>query len=217
MKVYKEFTLCASHIVPNHPGKCARLHGHNWKITVSVYGGVSPSTGMVLDFNDLKRAVSPIIERLDHQHLNFYLRNPTAENLALYIARELVTVLGSTISVQINETDKTEAAFVGPDDFQFLSTQDGWKEPFEKFVAFKCRKAMYRWIHWHERELKRLQEAMTEVGARLASFEMYKASLDEYEASRLLVELRAYKETAVEPGPPEQSSPEEYDVDRKDE
>lgn len=198
MKIRKEFTLCASHILPNHPGKCSRLHGHNWKITVEVEGAVSRTTGMVLDFADVKRAVKPIIERLDHQHLNYYLQLPTAENLAAYFAFELAPELGTSLRVRVSETEPTEAEFdVYVDMAEMRAREDcelpGWCPPFEKFVVFEDRQAMLSWITRMKRRQKALYNQMHEVGAKLAAFEVYKDSLDEHEAARLLSELKSYE------------------------
>lgn len=113
MKISKAFTFEASHQLPQHPGKCKRLHGHSWVLTVSVHGRINPDTGMVMDFTDLKREVQPLILALDHEHLgNGYamvsrgdgllerkhlpstvpgltLQNPTSEELLWWIADHL--------------------------------------------------------------------------------------------------------------------------------
>lgn len=82
--ISKSFTFEASHVLPRHPGKCRRLHGHSWKLTVSVIGYVDPNTGFVCDYGDLAKVVrEQIIDRVDHQHLgmgdmrsDFDLREP---------------------------------------------------------------------------------------------------------------------------------------------
>src|SRR5208283_2239899 len=58
-----------SHLLPKHPGKCSRLHGHSWILRVEVAGPVRKETGFVMDYADISAAVKPLIERLDHQHL----------------------------------------------------------------------------------------------------------------------------------------------------
>lgn len=70
--ISKDFTFEASHILPKHEGKCSRLHGHSWGLTVSVIGPVDKGTGFVLDYAKLKRVVNAhIIDQLDHTHLGF--------------------------------------------------------------------------------------------------------------------------------------------------
>ena len=76
-KISKEYRFEASHYLPNHPGKCARLHGHSYRVVVQVEGEVEDSglnhhqadRGMVMDYAELDAIVKPIIERMDHTHL----------------------------------------------------------------------------------------------------------------------------------------------------
>ena len=82
-------TISAAHFLPGYDGPCGNPHGHNWKITVTVTGKVHPTTGMVVDFGDLKAAIGLATRQLDHAELNKYLDNPTAENIAEYIAVQL--------------------------------------------------------------------------------------------------------------------------------
>jgi len=72
VQLTKEFRFEASHILPRHPGKCSRLHGHSWVLRVSVSGPVSPDTGFVQDFADISSIVKPLIDALDHRHLGTY-------------------------------------------------------------------------------------------------------------------------------------------------
>jgi len=68
--VSKSFRFEASHVLPRHPGKCSRLHGHSWYGWVVVEGPVNPDTGFVVDYKDLKELVDlQIVERCDHRHL----------------------------------------------------------------------------------------------------------------------------------------------------
>lgn len=69
MELRKSFRFEASHILPKHPGKCARLHGHSWILHVFVCGPINDDTGFVVDYGDISVIVKPIIEKLDHRHL----------------------------------------------------------------------------------------------------------------------------------------------------
>jgi len=84
--VTKRFDFAASHQLPYHQGQCRFLHGHNYEVVVGVRSHClqteGPSAGMVVDFGDLKALVKPLIAKLDHTHLNDWLPNPTAENIA---------------------------------------------------------------------------------------------------------------------------------------
>lgn len=83
----------AAHYINNYSGKCSRLHGHNWKVEVNIYGTQLDELGMLIDFRDLKAAVNKIMIKLDHYCLNeiepFCTINPTAENIAKYIYEQL--------------------------------------------------------------------------------------------------------------------------------
>lgn len=72
--VIKRFTFSAGHVLPNHKGKCSRLHGHNYVVEVAVAGDVvakegDSSEGMVLDFGDLTKAIGEVIGDWDHRFL----------------------------------------------------------------------------------------------------------------------------------------------------
>src|SRR5436189_1156576 len=86
MEIFKEFTFEAAHRLPNVPSghKCARLHGHSFKVEVHVRGAVGSETGWVVDFADIKDAFAPLHRQLDHNFLNELdgLQNPTSENIA---------------------------------------------------------------------------------------------------------------------------------------
>ena len=80
-------TFAAAHRLPDHEGKCFRLHGHTYGLEVTVAGTPQtsgPAAGMVMDFADLRARVSElVVERLDHQLLNdLFDFVPTAEAVA---------------------------------------------------------------------------------------------------------------------------------------
>ncbi len=70
-------------------GKCEELHGHNWKVEVSVASNRLNKEGVVIDFNMLKQKVEKVLEPLDHTYLNdlphFSGREPSSENIAKYV------------------------------------------------------------------------------------------------------------------------------------
>jgi 6-pyruvoyltetrahydropterin/6-carboxytetrahydropterin synthase len=70
--ISKDFTFEASHVLPKHKGKCSRLHGHSWGLTISVIGETNTETGFVCDYGDLKALVEEhVVSKLDHSHLGF--------------------------------------------------------------------------------------------------------------------------------------------------
>lgn len=80
--ITKRFDFEAAHVLPWHPGKCKRLHGHSYKLEVDVTGNLDEN-GIVADFTDLKELVkNEVVDKYDHQNLNDYFGNPTAEVMA---------------------------------------------------------------------------------------------------------------------------------------
>jgi 6-pyruvoyltetrahydropterin/6-carboxytetrahydropterin synthase len=119
MEIFKEFSLEAAHRLPNVPEghKCARLHGHSFRIEIHVRGPVQSKIGWVLDFADIKYAFQPLYEQLDHHYLNEIegLHNPTSENLAAWIWDRLQTSLPSLHRVVVRETCTTGCVYEGPE------------------------------------------------------------------------------------------------------
>ncbi len=92
--VTKIFTFDSAHKLDNYEGDCKYLHGHTYKLEITVRGTVD-YRGMVIDFNDLKAAVKEkVINILDHRYLNdIFPFNPTCENMLVWIFEELEAVL----------------------------------------------------------------------------------------------------------------------------
>lgn len=107
----KRATFEASHQLPNHDGKCARLHGHSWRVEIEVAGDVlqndGPKAGMLVDFADIARPLKQLVEEsLDHWHLNEStgLPNPTSEVLAQWIFYKLRPQIPGLVAVTVDET-----------------------------------------------------------------------------------------------------------------
>lgn len=86
-------TFDAAHRVEGYPGKCDRLHGHTWTIAAKVQGKELDELGMLVDFKLLNQTLKDVAATLDHRCLNelpmFEDVNPTAENIARYVYREM--------------------------------------------------------------------------------------------------------------------------------
>jgi 6-pyruvoyltetrahydropterin/6-carboxytetrahydropterin synthase len=114
-----DYSFAAGHALRNYKGKCENTHGHNYKVRVTVEGEKLDSTGLLVDFVDLRRAVGKIVDRLDHQFLNelppFDELNPSAENIAHYFCQELqpqVNQNGARLhAVTVWETDTSFATY----------------------------------------------------------------------------------------------------------
>jgi 6-pyruvoyltetrahydropterin/6-carboxytetrahydropterin synthase len=107
-EIQKTVTFEAAHRLPHVPEghKCARLHGHSFRVKIVVEGEVDPHTGWVQDFADLSEAFRPLFEKLDHHYLNEVegLENPTSENLAGWIWERLEPRLPGLARITVQET-----------------------------------------------------------------------------------------------------------------
>lgn len=117
VRLTHEFRFEAAHRLPNVPPghKCARLHGHSFKVEISVRGPVDPHTGWFIDFGQLTEAWAPIHAQLDHNYLNDIpgLENPTSENLAHWLWQKLKPVIPSLERVVVHETCDARCEYEG--------------------------------------------------------------------------------------------------------
>ncbi len=117
MELRKTFQIEAAHRLPNVPTghKCARLHGHSWRIEVAIEGPVGNDTGWVMDYADLKAAFQPIHDQIDHNYLNEIpgLENPTSERLAVWLWNELKPRLPLLSELVIAETCTSRCVYRG--------------------------------------------------------------------------------------------------------
>jgi 6-pyruvoyltetrahydropterin/6-carboxytetrahydropterin synthase len=91
-------------VPPEH--KCARLHGHSFKVTLQVGGEIDPKLGWIVDFAEVDRAFQPLHAQLDHNYLNDVpgLENPTSELLARWIMERVRLPGGRLVAVSVDET-----------------------------------------------------------------------------------------------------------------
>lgn len=117
MELRKTFQIEAAHRLPNVPTghKCARLHGHSWRIEVAIEGPVGNETGWVMDYADLKASFQPIHDQIDHNYLNEIpgLENPTSERLAVWLWNELKPRLPLLSELVIAETCTSRCVYRG--------------------------------------------------------------------------------------------------------
>jgi 6-pyruvoyltetrahydropterin/6-carboxytetrahydropterin synthase len=107
-EVSVEQSFAAGHALRNYKGACENVHGHNFKIQVTIEGQELDQTGMLVDFLDVKQSMREVIARLDHRFLNdvppFDVKNPSAENIAEYFYEELTSGLVSNpVPVRVRE------------------------------------------------------------------------------------------------------------------
>ena len=95
-------------MLPHHPGKCARMHGHSYVLEVAVRGPLQsdgPARGMIVDFDEIKTIVrAQIVDVLDHQTLNDFIENPTAELIVHWIWKRLEPALKGLDELVLWET-----------------------------------------------------------------------------------------------------------------
>ena len=118
MEIYRDFHIEAAHRLPQVPPqhKCARLHGHSFRIRIAAAGSVEEKSGWVMDFALLKERFTPVFEQLDHRYLNEIpgLENPTSENLARWVWERLGTSLPGLCRVEVQETCTSGCIYRGP-------------------------------------------------------------------------------------------------------
>jgi len=116
-RLTKEFFFEAAHTLPKVPAdhKCARMHGHSYRIEISVEGEVDPEMGWLYDHSAISRAMDPICDRLDHRYLNDIpgLENPTIENLAAWLWKQLQPLCPGLCEIVIQETPTVRCTYRG--------------------------------------------------------------------------------------------------------
>jgi len=113
--------FAAAHQLRKFRGKCEKLHGHNWRIEVSLTGEKLNDAGLLIDFEEIKEATDRILEELDHSFLNelpqFKDQNPSSENIAAYIFEKLGSTLNNNqikvTKVTAWESDSARASYSG--------------------------------------------------------------------------------------------------------
>ncbi len=109
----------AAHNLRGFKGRCEALHGHNWKVELTVKGHELDETGLVMDFGELKRLLGQVLETLDHTYLNklahFQQINPSSELIARYIHDRLAPMLPAGVKIEevaVWESPGSRAAYI---------------------------------------------------------------------------------------------------------
>ena len=117
VELRKTFQFEAAHQLPNVPAdhKCARLHGHSFRVEVVVTGECDPRLGWLMDYADISDAFKPLLDRLDHYYLNDIpgLGNATSENLAKWIWDGLLPRLPLLTEIVVAETCMSRCVYRG--------------------------------------------------------------------------------------------------------
>jgi 6-pyruvoyltetrahydropterin/6-carboxytetrahydropterin synthase len=117
VELRKSFQFEAAHLLPNLPldHKCRRLHGHSFVCEIAIEGECDPRLGWLKDYAELQAIFRPVWERLDHRYLNEIagLENPTSENIAVWIWKELKPALPMLVEVAVAETCTARCVYRG--------------------------------------------------------------------------------------------------------
>ena len=117
LNVISDFS--AAHHLQDYDGKCRNLHGHNWKVRVSVLCEKIDKIGLTIDYGIVKKYLKQIMEKLDHSYLNelkfFANKNPTSENIAKFIFTEMKNKITNETcrmaEVEIWESERTSMIY----------------------------------------------------------------------------------------------------------
>jgi 6-pyruvoyltetrahydropterin/6-carboxytetrahydropterin synthase len=117
VRLIREQRFEAAHRLPKVPPghKCARLHGHSFKIELVVSGTVNPETGWFIDYGEIDALWQPLHDQLDHNYLNEIpgLENPTSEILAHWLWQKLRPSLPALERVIVHETCDARCEYEG--------------------------------------------------------------------------------------------------------
>ncbi|HNZ32236.1 MAG TPA: 6-carboxytetrahydropterin synthase QueD [Smithellaceae bacterium] len=116
--IIKSFS--AAHLLADIGGKCEELHGHNFKVEITVAARELDSNGLLIDFRLLKKHLNEILEEMDHKHLNelsfFAGLNPSAENIARHICEAMDTKVKAAgvkmVRVKIWESENAAVTYM---------------------------------------------------------------------------------------------------------
>ncbi len=118
-EVTVEAGFSAAHFLKNYEGECEKLHGHNWKVRITVSAADLDDKGLAMDFKTLKEIANKFVEKFDHVNLNelpeFKDNNPTTENIARIIFEGLEKMVNGELvrvkRVSVGETDSNWASY----------------------------------------------------------------------------------------------------------
>lgn len=117
VELMRTFRFEAAHKLTGVPEghKCARLHGHSFKVDITIRGPVDPVTGWLMDFGDIKAIVGPVVDQLDHRYLNDFegLSNPTSEVLAGWLWERIAPTLPTLAAIRVHETCNAHCTYRG--------------------------------------------------------------------------------------------------------
>ena len=116
-RLTKDFLFEAAQTLPHAPAghKCRKMHGHSFKLEISVEGEADPNTGWFYDHAEISRAMKPLLAVLDHGYLNEIpgLENPTIENMCVWFWEKLSPQLPGLAEIVVHETPSARCSYRG--------------------------------------------------------------------------------------------------------
>lgn len=117
VRLTKDFRFESAQTLPRVGAghKCGKLHGHSFKVEISVEGEVNPETGWFYDHAEISRAMKPLVAQLDHAYLNdiLGLENPTIELMARWLWDRLAPQCPGLCEIVIHETPTARCHYRG--------------------------------------------------------------------------------------------------------
>lgn len=117
MVIFKHFNFDSAHFLPKVPEghKCKEVHGHTYRMTLEFEGEIDPEMGWLIDFAEIKKVVSPLIDTVDHKLLNSIegLENPTCEMIAQWFWNKITPKIPQLSKVILNETTTSGVIYSG--------------------------------------------------------------------------------------------------------
>jgi 6-pyruvoyltetrahydropterin/6-carboxytetrahydropterin synthase len=116
-RLTKDFFFESAQTLPKVPAghKCANMHGHSFKVEISVEGEVNPDTGWIYDHAQISEAMNPLVAQLDHAYLNAIpgLENPTIELMAAWLWQKLAPRCFGLCEIVVHETPSARCVYRG--------------------------------------------------------------------------------------------------------
>ena len=161
------FRFDSAHFLPNHPKKCKFLHGHSYKLEVTIRRRIDPETGMVMDFGKIKETVKTQIEEvLDHGYINNYIALPTSENIILWIWMQLSFDVKGLYKLRLYETENNFSEIYQSDMLEFINTYDhkaGWLKDDLLIDNYKSKQEAIQWLEKHKNETFNISKCTPEI------------------------------------------------------
>jgi len=171
----------AAHWLNDYEGKCANIHGHEWKIECVIKGERLNKHGFVIDFGIVKKALGEILSEFDHKVINFIVPQSTAENIAIYIYDKMyrwlrdysVKKVGIRYFLEKIVVHETEDNF-----FEYISkesTYDEWFNIKKSIMADQTSKrAKEMWEVDRDNQIKKIKKGISDDAKKRCSDRMIK-------------------------------------------